>query len=146
MRNGNYDNVRRHVSVTLSVLTVPMRNGNTPLCWFHSQPFRTRSYRTYEEWKRNLIYLRGCMVWRFLPYLWGMETTDISCLLGPRIRFLPYLWGMETSVVALPFDSPSFVLTVPMRNGNRGRKLLRPNHAWFLPYLWGMETQYVSKT
>jgi len=35
-------------------------------------------------------------VFKFLPYLWGMETIlkELPSLLN--VGFLPYLWGMET--------------------------------------------------
>jgi len=77
---------------------------------------------------------------RFLPYLWGMETTlKINCFTLYN-TFLPYLWGMETLP---PFGSPS---------GRMGS--YRTYEEWklfsasfsknpscrFLPYLWGMET------
>ena len=57
-------------------------------------------------------------------------------------RFLPYLWGMETSVFQVFTFRKLRVLTVPMRNGNQSiveemETLLR-----FLPYLWGMETHF----
>jgi len=78
----------------LFVLTVPMRNGNSVgwrwfLCSSH------RSYRTYEEWK---LLIRSHIP-RLLP------------------QFLSYLWGMETSR-GEERKMDSYVLTVPMRNGN----------------------------
>ena len=67
---------------------------------------------TMNGWKR------GCLSGKFLPYLWGMETsmfavapsvTDSSyrtyeewkptylvAYQLPQNKFLPYLWGMET--------------------------------------------------
>mgnify|MGYP006892195206 CR=1 FL=1 len=80
-----------------SVLTVPMRNGNTSLQSAHSRvafqflPYlwgmetadgrtqhpggRQSSYRTYEEWKRRESSCIPPFHFEFLPYLWGMETT-----------------------------------------------------------------------
>jgi len=57
MRNGN-SNLLRSLAPRLSVLTVPMRNGNSMV-------------RTVEiSWSK------------FLPYLWGMETTKIRYNFG----------------------------------------------------------------
>jgi len=55
------------------------------------------SYRTYEEWKHILH--------------------NVCQIL--EIPFLPYLWGMETTKYFRNFLKCCFVLTVPMRNGNR---------------------------
>ena len=34
---------------------------------------------------------------KFLPYLWGMETTKKQkTIIAFNFLFLPYLWGMET--------------------------------------------------
>jgi len=58
------------------------------------------SYRTYEEWKpkiKGIDISKGAL---FLPYLWGMETTDGNYFLVTERTFLPYLWGMETFWVA----------------------------------------------
>ena len=99
------------------VLTVPMRNGNDqkhPRSEF--QPFG--SYRTYEEWKQivtNTIIIKSHL-------------------------FLPYLWGMETSQAFHTVLCPSSVLTVPMRNGNQIWLTWVKIWIMFLPYLWGMET------
>ena len=102
----------------LTVLTVPMRNGND----FHKRPlymFPYRSYRTYEEWK--LFWLET----------WGCKE---------RTRFLPYLWGMDTLATAGVWRMHSVVLTVPMRNGNSRLQNIKQVTIMFLPYLWGMET------
>ena len=76
------------------VLTVPMRNGNSYflLCFSH--------------------------VFRFLPYLWGMETIFPYITRYHFFQFLPYLWGMETYTINYFFFTFFTVLTVPMRNGN----------------------------
>jgi len=58
--------------------------------------FINSSYRTYEEWKhRTVIYIWN-IIKRFLPYLWGMETSMIWANALQKKAFLPYLWGMET--------------------------------------------------
>jgi len=123
----------------LSVLTVPMRNGNalTFTCvwllkfssyrtyeeWKHQALERidivdTSSYRTYEEWKPGTDADLSVNAEVFLPYLWGMETKRNIGNLKITIGFLPYLWGMETITA---------------------RSCYGPTVA-FLPYLWGMET------
>jgi len=77
------------------------------------------SYRTYEEWKPVSIHTTGNSLFGFLPYLWGMETPCNN------------LWRWYRF----------WVLTVPMRNGNKHRILgYVPGNHEFLPYLWGMET------
>jgi len=55
------------------VLTVPMRNGNTPQCTAIPVLWES-SYRTYEEWKLTWFGGKNKMADKFLPYLWGMET------------------------------------------------------------------------
>ena len=104
------------ISAIRSVLTVPMRNGNI-LCAPPAGRTRKSSYRTYEEWKLyskisrryvrwvltvpmrngNLPCLESSTQYRtFLPYLWGMETTQVTSRVQHETKFLPYLWGMET--------------------------------------------------
>jgi len=58
------------------VLTVPMRNGNY-LSYSLTQHTRTRSYRTYEEWKLPFPLSSIKKALQFLPYLWGMETQHL---------------------------------------------------------------------
>jgi len=117
-----------------------MRNGNYVFLRVAS-PMTYGSYRTYEEWKLTSVvpvveicltflpYLWGMETycggeWRkhgkkFLPYLWGMETPSWwSSWQQKQSRFLPYLWGMETLHSTICKVNQSFVLTVPMRNGN----------------------------
>ena len=102
---------------------------------------RHRSYRTYEEWKLRLFKRLAKWGFRFLPYLWGMETPLSIVYISNTnkssyrtyeewklhyqwedykhlITFLPYLWGMETSPCLIQKVKCNFVLTVPMRNGN----------------------------
>jgi len=55
------------------------------------------SYRTYEEWKPKSNIMDFNNLFKFLPYLWGMETC-IEHIETKRIWFLPYLWGMETYI------------------------------------------------
>jgi len=96
MRNGNYIAASLAYTRSFSVLTVPMRNGNERNCQDYSNSSR-----------------------KFLPYLWGMETTP-GCA-GRFVSaspFLPYLWGMETAITRFWISVWTRVLTVPMRNGN----------------------------
>ena len=73
-----------------------------------NQLAKLRSYPTYEEWKRYWRTCRTLHVSRFLSYLWGMETTEPH----KRYRLL------------------TFVLILPMRNGNK----------WLFGVIW----QYID--
>ncbi len=115
MRNGNR-NFFTLIDWEYSVLTVPMRNGNSQF------DFANGDYRA------------------FLPYLWGMETTKSLILQYLLVTFLPYLWGMETEEYYRAMDRyigsyrtyEEWKLSIPF-------KLVYENYT-FLPYLWGMET------
>ena len=122
----------------MPVLTVPMRNGNSSIKNF------------------------ACHSFRFLPYLWGMETRWRRRNFWTWRRFLPYLWGMETwSYYVTPFTAESSYRTYEeWKQENRQQDLTnrlgsyRTYEEWkprleerarevrrgFLPYLWGMET------
>jgi len=94
MRNGNTVSPNPKEE-TRWVLTVPMRNGN----WNTIKPFANQllgSYRTYEEWKPHYNHLLLLCKFKFLPYLWGMETFNVHFWIEDLFQFLPYLWGMET--------------------------------------------------
>ena len=79
----------------LSVLTVPMRNGNcSDPTWDTSHPHR--SYRTYEEWKHfnfPTTYQSASSSYRTYE---EWKPVSVSVPLPWRLEFLPYLWGMET--------------------------------------------------
>jgi len=122
------------------VLTVPMRNGNLIQYLFlvlhTSGSYRTyeewkltneksftiriySSYRTYEEWKPFCTSAILIRLLEFLPYLWGMETTEDglkSCQSSGSYRTYEEwkLMYLRKSV-----HKACRVLTVPMRNGNR---------------------------
>ena len=125
MRNGNT------LSSFLSHLS-NSRSYRTYEEWklFLSLAFRSASslgsYRTYEEWKRrNKKEIRELGV---LVLTVPMRNGNIKRepVLLSTYRFLPYLWGMET-MIHDKFDIPIYlVLTVPMRNGNRGTIKLLP--------------------
>jgi len=114
-------------SQVFSVLTVPMRNGNTwftnrnnnsgllrsyrtyeewkPMFRSYNGIFNAGSYRTYEEWKHFIF--QGGIISGFGSYRtyeeWKLQILklfDIVC-----DWFLPYLWGMETLRRPLP-ESP----------------------------------------
>ena len=74
------------------------------------------------HWNRP-IKLENSLIAKFLPYLWGIETTTSYLHLeGWYPSFLPYLWGIET----IPIYS---------RDIRKGA---------FLPYLWGIETSHIA--
>ena len=76
------------------------------------------SYRTYEEWKQEKSN------WELLGHTSSYRTYEewkhqYSQYTPQRIKkFLPYLWGMETSFSFFVISLVFLVLTVPMRNGN----------------------------
>jgi len=140
----------------ISVLTVPMRNGN-PCCEMIVLRSSSGSYRTYEEWKHSaLIGVTVLNVW-FLPYLWGMETSILfqmdhqsQVLTVPMRNGNEFLRGVRLPVLrvlTVPMRNGNKggvqnevrnikVLTVPMRNGNRYQLQMPTIVGKFLPYLW----------
>ena len=94
MRNGNRFLARVWIWLDI-VLTVPMRNGN--LHCSLRQSLRN-SVLTVPMRNGNCLQALHC---------------DTHCL-----SFLPYLWGMETTQATYVYGILSLVLTVPMRNGN----------------------------
>ena len=54
------------------------------------------SYPTYEEWKLQASFTLPLTSYRFLSYLWGMETEIDIVIFLTSSWFLSYLWGMET--------------------------------------------------
>jgi len=102
---------------SFTVLILPMRNGNKIEELLYEAGMWS-SYPTYEEWKQIISGLFYCFLKWFLSYLWGMETI-IKCVI---------------------FTSFSFVLILPMRNGNNWLWRFALAIGVFLSYLWGMET------
>ena len=94
MRNGNFVIVIVIIFFVF-VLTVPMRNGNISYTTSVST-ILLRSYRTYEEWKhmaKKLVFILLCVL--TVPMRNGNCTSQLM-------------------IIEL-----DWVLTVPMRNGNR---------------------------
>jgi len=104
------------------------------------------SYPTYEEWKQNNIISIFYYCFRFLSYLWGMETNrPLDCSIEGLSSFLSYLWGMETTFPSYITDSlnrsyPTYEEWKLLLSMRRLLLLLL-----FLSYLWGMETEWPSK-
>jgi len=99
-----------------SVLTVPMRNGNTSLSSLRTT--KLSSYRTYEEWKPNSTWYSLWGFFQFLPYLWGMETFCVTkCIYHASVLTVPMRNG-NNRFSSNNISITLFVLTVPMRNGN----------------------------
>ena len=97
------------------VLTVPMRNGNR------------KQY--------NLFFHK----FKFLPYLWGMETKKTWKLCKHSLVLtVPMRNGNLQNIFICMILCR--VLTVPMRNGNMNINIKLFLVCLFLPYLWGMET------
>ena len=130
------------------VLILPMRNGNNILYLF---PFLLKGVLILPMRNGNLYWpkLFDLFCFRFLSYLWGMETKyiwGVGLKSHPRSyptyeewkhkfnrffwfnpkRFLSYLWGMETAFDVFHFLLLTVVLILPMRNGNYNLFLLFP--------------------
>ena len=75
-------------------------------------------YPTYEALKLCYYVKTAIMKYKFLPYLWGIETSILKLEMSQAPLFLPYLWGIETN--------------------SRAERSRKSNE--FLPYLWGIET------
>jgi len=176
-------------SVVIWVLTVPMRNGNMnsfvvadpgcsflPYLWgmetwcvWSNLPGIKGSYRTYEEWKPGVGWIRK--IRSFSSYRtyeeWKRlvnEHNTITQLFRSyrtyeewKLHFLRLRGRRIFKVLTVPmrngnnidkterFNKTS-VLTVPMRNGNRRPRIGVYFLIEFLPYLWGMETKDHRKT
>ena len=86
------------------------------------------SYRTYEEWKlfsRTSGYFGSYSQVLTVPMRNGNGTSKLD--VETIFRFLPYLWGMETPYDIVISSRLGIVLTVPMRNGNN---LMHCNHLY----------------
>ena len=107
----------------------------------HAPQGNYSSYRTYEEWKLQIVHRWFWLCKLFLPYLWGMETTWLYHWCGWIVSSYrtyeewKHIWNSEYKY------REAKVLTVPMRNGNPGPLVLIRYKVTFLPYLWGMETK-----
>jgi len=120
MRNGNWKIVER-LYLRMLVLTVPMRNGNGD---------------DYSSYRRPP---------KFLPYLWGMETSEGVGKLRGSVRSYRTYEEWKPGECPVFFSSSLKVLTVPMRNGNPFLGSFFAGDVPFLPYLWGMETPDIIK-
>ena len=141
MRNGNLVFLLLLLLFLLFVLILPMRNGNYQKYIFVSVFLYLRSYPTYEEWKPFNDWQTRKKIWKFLSYLWGMETLQIHHNNRRVLSSYPTYeeWKLSTSSPCLIFLF--IVLILPMRNGNIRRNKLQTWRPEFLSYLWGMETQ-----
>ena len=120
MRNGNHQRVNYGITLLLLVLTVPMRNGN--------------------------FFTSSCICsafFQFLPYLWGMETFFRSIKRIPSLSSYRTYEEWKRQLAKTELKANTWVLTVPMRNGNKFRSAFSTPKFGFLPYLWGMETLYM---
>ena len=99
------------------VLTVPMRNGNNHQVGVLDH-ISYRSYRTYEEWKPYWDTVLPQQVIRSYRTYEEWKRCENTGERWNNYRFLPYLWGMETSITETFISCAICVLTVPMRNGN----------------------------
>jgi len=68
-----------------------------------------------EGWRER----NGCIVARFLNFLWGMETIIASNSFWRTAQFLNFLWGMETCISRWCLHAWRTVFELPMRDGNK---------------------------
>ena len=153
--------IRSSLWLYLCVLTVPMRNGNSHGLLLRMIRIQFLPYL----WGMETIEMhseRPDNEQRFLPYLWGMETlmnrlylnhcsssyrtyeewkpnfaNDNKCSNICSYRTYEE-WKPRSYLFSL--YTVSYVLTVPMRNGNYVFSRVYSSVSSFLPYLWGMET------
>ncbi len=142
MRNGN-PHCSGYFLSRYHVLTVPMRNGNAQI---HISLLRQTLVLTVPMRNGNLLSwtIQGWSI-RVLTVPMRNGNTALAIKFNKSREFLPYLWGMET-LIDRHYIERSCVLTVPMRNGNQEFCNCRVWRCWmFLPYLWGMETSIARK-
>ncbi len=131
----------KYIDIILSgpVLTVPMRNGNS-LRAKRLGTGKLRSYRTYEEWKpESKPSISKILSSSYRTYEeWKLHIRRNE--LVRRFKFLPYLWGMETDlhIGSEAFDVGSYRTYEEWKPRIVDDDEL--NRIMFLPYLWGMET------
>ena len=83
-----------------SVFSLPMRDGNSL--------------------KESVC---GVQPFRFLVFLWGMETSRGKIFRHWHTEFLVFLWGMETSQPIYITTPNQSVFSLPMRDGNKLKAL-----------------------
>jgi len=100
-------------------------------------------YRTYEELKLRNKTRGQKWVWRFVSYLWGIETNDDKrerkwwqiCIVPMRN------WNREKGMRTW---TSWRICIVPMRNWNIRKLNLSRTRREFVSYLWGIETVNTS--
>ena len=102
----------------LTVLTVPMRNGNYRACWTKSK--HLSSYRTYEEWKHHKrVRWYNSSVSSYRTYEeWKREESIEKYRDRFPVLTVPMRNGNLTALTSHSLRV-TIVLTVPMRNGNQ---------------------------
>jgi len=126
-------------NIRIYVLTVPMRNGNTPFNLFRRYS-KQRSYRTYEEWKPTTY--AGMYELRICSYRTYEEWKPFSLPAFRKILHGSYRtyeeWKLGNRII-YPYQLVSSYRTYEewKHRWARGGVCM----AEFLPYLWGMETR-----
>ena len=118
-----------------------MRNWNYRCCKRQRWKWRRVRSLPMRNWNNEKINSFWASVWRFVAYLWGIETrSEVRCSHRHKRGFVAYLWGIETILLwpKNPWGSP--VRSLPMRNWNRSDSSIRAIAAEFVAYLWGIET------
>ena len=100
------------------VFIVPMRNWNQIIKQYNSTD-RKSFYRTYEELKRERDSRRHRSVYKFLSYLWGIETlTLFICKIFIFNCFYRTYEELKLSLNNCMGKAVVVVFIVPMRNWN----------------------------
>ena len=95
MRDGNPRKTGTRLRKPFLVFELPMRDGNNSWCTsitLHEKRFWT----SYEGWKHDTASPSFCNWYKFLNFLWGMETVYLLSHKWHNASFLNFLWGMET--------------------------------------------------
>ena len=141
MRNGNVICQPSPVP-EIMVLILPMRNGNGKWCVWWNVYYKFLSYlwgmETLRKWQEDSHLFRWVLI---LPMRNGNSTPFLFSLFP--FTFLSYLWGMETLPIQVYIVLHCQVLILPMRNGNFSSNAIPTRDALFLSYLWGMETIFL---
>ena len=88
-----------NINLFIIVLILPMRNGNTFFIASCESLSFSCSYPTYEEWKLRHPPLFFLLFLRSYPTYEEWKQNNIISIFYYCFRFLSYLWGMETHLV-----------------------------------------------
>ena len=129
-------------STNALIFTLPMRHWNNPSLSF--LPFLHPLIFTLpmRHWNRSQAVMPET-VYRFLPYLWGIETRMIRRTKKSKstIFTLPMRHWNEWSTFFLPISNTHFYPTYEALKLRNSKSRFSHRFRKFLPYLWGIETR-----